>query len=353
METQRHLKFCTGSQYLGTYNGPLNCMEGYGTYTFPDGSEYHGYFLRGRFHGFGRLTLASPYSFTFVGKFENGEMVAVNKMVYSDGLVFHGDFDSGELKTDDWSYLSKSNRLYTRELCMGLLPVAPHEPFATYNERPLAPNTYDTVEGIYHEQSNFITKVPEPFNPQRHVACKEVEWIRNNCRCAEQTSPVEPAEEHGRAIIENNIKVATELQENVHTCSCNLSKHFRFGQTRSERTSAEDSTDYCREAPSSSSSSSFSDLSLEVDLERLCDNFRGDPDEGSSSKSNPITPPTLYESPDYLNDFDIGTVNNEFLGSEEVNEIIRQGHKNCPVIFPRDCRGGASCQIERKWSMTG
>ncbi|XP_036332506.1 MORN repeat-containing protein 5-like [Rhagoletis pomonella] len=219
----RAIKFCTGSSYVGIYNNPMNCMDGYGFYVYPDGSEYQGHFRRGRFHGVGRIKMAPPYSFTFIGKFENGEMTVINEMIYPDGLTFNADFKSGKIDTTNWNYLSKADRRYKQELAMGLPAVTPHEPLTRYNARTLEPNTYDTEEGIFIEKSRFITQIPAPFLHQRFVSCdKELDWIRKCCRHAEGAGPNEPDEPDARRIIEANIKASTELGENLHTCTCNL-----------------------------------------------------------------------------------------------------------------------------------
>ncbi|XP_054739062.1 MORN repeat-containing protein 5-like [Anastrepha obliqua] len=280
---QRSQKFCTGSNYFGTYNNPLNCMDGYGHYNYPDGSEYRGFFRQGRFHGVGRLRMSAPYSFTFIGQFENGELTVVNEMIYPDGLVFHADFKSGEIDTANWEYLSKSDRRYTRELCMGIPAVVPHEPITRYNPRSLEPNTYDTEEGIFIEKSHFTTKIPPPFHHQRFVNCnKELNWIRNCCRHAETDAIVEPDAAKGHDIIQTNIKAMTQLGENLHTCTCNMAqavhqvhmKKFcrRLVHTKDDPSSTSQySRDY-KDEQSSISTSSFSDNPVPLNLIAECRN---------------------------------------------------------------------------------
>lgn len=258
----------------------MNCMEGYGLYVYPDGSEYQGFFRRGRFHGYGRLTMAAPYAFTFIGEFHNGELAIINEMIYPDGLIFNADFKNGKLNTDNWPYLSKTDRRYTRELCLDLTPVVPEEPIARYGARSLKPKCYDTEEGVFVEKSRFITQIPPPFYHLRFVNCdKELEWIQKYCRHEDTDNPYEPDEASGREIIETNIKATTELGENLYSCTCNVSKPdgleklcrrgFREGDVSSSTSAF--SNGY-RELSSSSSASSFITKPLKRDLKLMCDN---------------------------------------------------------------------------------
>uniref|UniRef100_A0A034WKA0 MORN repeat-containing protein 5 n=1 Tax=Bactrocera dorsalis TaxID=27457 RepID=A0A034WKA0_BACDO len=280
---QRSVKFCTGSNYVGIYNNPLNCMEGYGLYVYPDGSEYQGFFRRGRFHGIGRLTMAAPYSFTFIGEFDNGELTSINKMIYPDGLIFKADFNKAKLNTANWTYLSKNDRRYTRELCMDLPPVVPNEPVSRYSPRSLQPNTYDTEEGIYVEKSRFITKIPPPFYHLRFVNCdKEIDWIRQFCRHDDSDVATEPDEVIGRQILESNVRASTELGENLYTCTCNTEKGLQterlgkfcrraFHNPDDSSSSSQYSRDY-KDAPSSMSTSSFLEVPIKLDMQTQCDN---------------------------------------------------------------------------------
>lgn len=258
-------------------------MEGYGLYVYPDGSEYQGFFRRGRFHGFGRLTLAAPYSFTFVGEFDNGELSIINQMIYPDGLIFKADFSGGKLNTADWNYLSKADRRYTRELCIDLPAVVPNEPISRYGARSLQPNSYDTEEGIFVEKSRFITKIPPPFYHLRFVNCdKEIDWIRQYCRHADSDVPTEPDEVSGRQILDANVGATTELGENLYTCTCNTEKGLQpahlgkfcrraFHNPDNSSSSSQYSRDY-KDAPSSMSTSTFLDYPIKIDLQSRCDN---------------------------------------------------------------------------------
>lgn len=258
-------------------------MEGYGFYVYPDGSEYQGFFRRGRFHGFGRLTMAAPYSFTFVGEFDNGELTIINKMIYPDGLIFNADFNKGKLSTANWTYLSKTDRRYTRELCMDLSPVTPNEPISRYSPRPLQPNSYDTEEGIFIEKSRFITKIRAPFYHVRFVNCdKEIDWIRQYCRHDESDVITEPNEASGRQILEANVTATTELGENLYTCTCNVEKGLQserlgkfcrraFHDPDNTSSSSQYSRDY-RDAPSSMSTSTFFESPIKLDMLSHCQN---------------------------------------------------------------------------------
>jgi len=107
MDNSQH-NFPTGSSHSGEYNEHTYTMEGFGIYTYPDGSEYRGLFLHGVPHGYGRITLAHPYRLRLKCHFLHGEMISVeDEMTFHDGLVFNAKV-SDDFKYVDfskWNYL--------------------------------------------------------------------------------------------------------------------------------------------------------------------------------------------------------------------------------------------------------
>ncbi|XP_067633307.1 MORN repeat-containing protein 5-like [Eurosta solidaginis] len=263
------MQFITGSQFHGNYNPAIHCIDGFGSYIYPDGSEYKGNFKKGKFHGHGQIILSKPYSFTFVGIFEDGKLTEVHDMIYGDGLHLKATLDAQTIDFSNWKYCSEKDRRYAYEISGGLGPSG-----QGVFMRNLDANSYDTGGGIYKEDTEFIVKIPPPFFSIRFLACdKEKDWIIKNCRkgpCDRDAivySRIEPAPEIGRKILNANY-LATEILNN---CSCNQRydrKLLRDELSESIEPSASDMP-----TSHSTSLSSFSENTLEItDLATKCRN---------------------------------------------------------------------------------
>ncbi|XP_017028566.1 uncharacterized protein [Drosophila kikkawai] len=225
-----HQVFITRSSYEGTFGNTVNVMNGFGSYRYPDGSEYRGGFHQGQFHGFGQLRLSQPYRFTFKGEFKNGCLVSIEDMWFSDGLHVKGRITPNGLDCSEWDYLTPTDRRYQAERRYGQQPVGPTA-FLTSKmvARTLPKNCYDTEEGIYNSETCWLTERAPPLQSSVYVACqKEKKWIENNCRKARSEHMVEPNANECRSIIENNL--ATERVQLKDT-----SIYAPFGKVNRER----------------------------------------------------------------------------------------------------------------------
>uniref|UniRef100_A0A1A9W0L9 MORN repeat-containing protein 5 n=1 Tax=Glossina brevipalpis TaxID=37001 RepID=A0A1A9W0L9_9MUSC len=186
VSTTNNFRFLTGSRYTGTWANAVQCMEGYGIYNFPDGSEYRGYFLKGFFHGKGLLHLAKPYCFTFRGIFHDGRLNEMLDMWFDDELRVEAVFKGWEADFSNWRYCNEDDRRYLVEHIEGLNAVGPLL-YATPRKpsRFLDAGTFDVEEGIYKPTRKIVTKRPNPFPSRNFVANREErKWIMKNCRCA-------------------------------------------------------------------------------------------------------------------------------------------------------------------------
>ncbi|KAH8242362.1 hypothetical protein KR032_003341, partial [Drosophila birchii] len=205
-----HQVFVTRSSYEGTFGNTVNVMNGFGSYRYPDGSEYRGGFHQGQFHGFGQLRLSQPYRFTFKGEFKNGRLVTIEDMWFSDGLHVNGEITRKGLDWSNWDYLTPMDRRYQAERRYGQQPVGPTS-FLTSKmvARDIPKKCFDTEEGIYNSETCWLTERNPPLQSSVYVSCqKEKNWIENNCRRARREHVVEPRAKVCRSIIENNL--ATE-----------------------------------------------------------------------------------------------------------------------------------------------
>ncbi|XP_039956770.1 MORN repeat-containing protein 5-like [Bactrocera tryoni] len=264
---QKGLTFITGSQFHGSYNNAIHCMEGYGKYMYPDGSQYRGNFKKGKFHGIGEITLTKPFNFKFVGEFEAGKLIELHEMTYHDGLHLNAKFNGKKLNFDEWKYCTEEDRRTSWEIINGLGPSGQHTIMTN-----LEPGTYDVGGGIYKENTGWVVRIPPPFFSVKFLSCnKEREWIQRNCRKGPwdrdvNYPPVEPIPEIGKQIINANIK---ELHI-LHSCACDSRYEHK---TRAEKMSDCDEsapTDF--PTSKSSSLSSFCDELIKVDLREMCYN---------------------------------------------------------------------------------
>ena len=60
-----------------------NCLNGYGTYIFPDGTKYVGEWKNDKFHGQGIYTLSD--SNKYEGRFEDGDFFGQHTSTYAHG----------------------------------------------------------------------------------------------------------------------------------------------------------------------------------------------------------------------------------------------------------------------------
>ncbi|XP_075164797.1 uncharacterized protein LOC142237266 [Haematobia irritans] len=268
-------RLLTGSRYSGVWLSALQCMDGYGTYIYPDGSEYRGYFQRGYFNGYGRLHLASPYNFTFKGTFIDGVLHDIEDMWFDDGLHVMASFRGQTGDFSQWRYCCPKDRRYVSEHIQGIPPVGPLS-FLTARKPPrnLQKNQFDVEEGIYNADRELIQHRPLPFNKVKVVACDaEIQWIKDNCRQSSSARFRNLDSSVCQRIIENNLRSERDLRE--HDLSCNydqIKQHKRYfaklyrEEGGIKEIQSEDSLGHCFPDTSSHSKSSFSDQSISIDL---------------------------------------------------------------------------------------
>ncbi|XP_005175750.1 uncharacterized protein LOC101900997 [Musca domestica] len=213
-------RLITGSHYQGVWQNALQCPDGYGTYTYPDGSVYKGYFSRGHFNGYGTLHLAEPYNFSFRGTFLDGVLHEIEDMWFDDGLHVSGRFHKWCGDFSSWKYCCKFDRRYAIEQAEGLPPVGPYS-FLTPEQPPrrVPANYIDVEEGLYNTRTAVTIQRPLPFNELQVVACKdEIHWILENCR-KPSLLPQEISANVRQQIIKNNLDGEKELAEHDPCCN--------------------------------------------------------------------------------------------------------------------------------------
>ncbi|KAH8406781.1 hypothetical protein KR222_002592 [Zaprionus bogoriensis] len=217
VEDVANVQFLTGSKYEGAWNKSVHTMEGFGTYRFPDGGEYRGRFVSGKFHGFGHIKLAQPYRFTIKGEFCDGKLVNIEDMWFNDGLHVQGSFEEGNFLCDDWEYLTPQDRRYQTELFYGQQPVGPTSYLtSTLQSRHIPQNCFDAEEGIYNAETGWLTERPPPFSRSVYVSCpREKAWIERHCRAAHRTNIKEPLPSVCRQIVANNVSNEKAQLKNI------------------------------------------------------------------------------------------------------------------------------------------
>ncbi|XP_013116600.2 uncharacterized protein LOC106093979 [Stomoxys calcitrans] len=268
-------RLLTGSRYSGVWHNALQCMDGYGIYTYPDGSEYRGYFQCGHFNGYGTLHLASPYNFTYKGTFVDGVLEEIDSMWFDDGLQVTASFRAMKADFSSWNYCCKRDRRFAIEHVQGIPPVGPTSfPTAKGPARELRKHQLDVEEGIYNPRTGLILHRHPPFPEMKVVACEEeIAWIRNNCRQA-SNEPLSIPSNVRQQIIENNLENERELREHEPSCNYDQSKereHY-FAKLCSEDGSSEDSIGLRKS--SSTCESSISGGTISVDLEQRLETDR-------------------------------------------------------------------------------
>jgi len=87
------LTFPNGSQYVGNFKD--DNMNGQGTYTFSDGTQYIGQWIDGKLNGLG------TYSYTdgtrYKGDWSNGRFNGQGTIIYASGDKYSGNFINGAL----------------------------------------------------------------------------------------------------------------------------------------------------------------------------------------------------------------------------------------------------------------
>ncbi|XP_062131891.1 uncharacterized protein LOC133842701 [Drosophila sulfurigaster albostrigata] len=211
------MRFLTGSTYEGSWNEDLHMMDGFGSYRFPDGSEYRGRFVQGKFHGYGHLKLALPYRFTIKGEFVRGKLVSIDDMWFNDGLHVEGSFQNGEFLCDEWKYLTPQDRRYQAERFYGQQPVGPTS-YLTNNllARTVPDGCYDVEEGIFNADNGWLLDRQPPFSKSVYVNCpKERSWIKRHCRGAHKQHVIEPLPDFCRKIVGNNLATEESQLTNI------------------------------------------------------------------------------------------------------------------------------------------
>uniref|UniRef100_A0A1B0ABG7 MORN repeat-containing protein 5 n=1 Tax=Glossina pallidipes TaxID=7398 RepID=A0A1B0ABG7_GLOPL len=214
--------FLTGSSFTGSWSDALRAMDGYGLYTFPDGSEYRGYFVKGLFHGYGLLHLSKPYGITFRGVFAEGRLSEMLDIWFDDNLHVEINLQGWKADFDEWHYCCEGDRRYAIEQSEGLAAVGP-KPFKRIGQPSFIPKKmYDLGEGLYNPSTRMIIKRPSPFPTYHYVACgderhKIIKGYRSGTPLTIKDVPVETC----RRIIELNLKSEEELQEAPPSCNYN------------------------------------------------------------------------------------------------------------------------------------
>lgn len=207
------IRFLTGSSFEGSWNESVRMMDGFGSYRYPDGSEYRGRFVEGKFHGYGHLKLTQPFRFTIKGEFERGKLVTIEDMWFNDGLHVQGSFQDDQFICDDWDYLTPSDRRYQTERFYGQQPVGPTAYLtSTLLARTVPHKCYDVEEGIFNAKTGWLCERTPPFSKAVYVGCpQEKAWIIRHCRGERKENVREPLPSFCRQIINNNLE--TELRQ--------------------------------------------------------------------------------------------------------------------------------------------
>uniref|UniRef100_A0A1B0BJ15 MORN repeat-containing protein 5 n=1 Tax=Glossina palpalis gambiensis TaxID=67801 RepID=A0A1B0BJ15_9MUSC len=212
--------FLTGSNFTGSWLPALHIMEGYGVYTFPDGSEYRGYFAKGVFHGYGLLHLTKPYGITFKGLFIEGHLSEMVDIWFDDNVHVEASFQGWKADFSKWRYCSQADRRYLVERVEGLAAVG-LKSFKRIGQPPFIPKKlYDVGEGLYNPVTRMIIKRPNPFPSWHYVACEGDHYkITEGCRSGTPLTVKDIPLQTRRQIVQLNVKSAEELEEAVPSCN--------------------------------------------------------------------------------------------------------------------------------------
>lgn len=300
--------FLTNSKYHGYYDERINTIAKMGSYQYPDGSVYKGYFDHGQFHGYGTITLRAPYNTIIKGTFHKGHLVKIEDIMFSDGVRLKGDLESLKLSSNlediklncnKWSYLKPKDRTYVKEKKSQIRPVGPTAYVTTTRPaRDVGTMSYDTEEGIFRANSGWLVNVNKP-SYSRFIGCKcEENWIKKHCRKSddinenENGEPLEPDADICKQILHNNLRTFEELK-NLKYCNCQESKQYEldkyflninhdenccnFNSLKENLQVKDHARNYQYQIPtprSSSSKSSFTDVSATVNMTDMCKDVR-------------------------------------------------------------------------------
>ncbi|KAH8317005.1 hypothetical protein KR074_006483 [Drosophila pseudoananassae] len=184
--------YLTGSRFTGQCND-LG-MQDFGTYVYPDGTRYSGYFLNNRFHGKGTIQMPDPAGITFAVVHNNGRLEKIEKMNFNDCLPVEFDVRGSNISFKRWNYCSSKDRRFHKETLTPMEAVGPNK-FQTANgpEAPNLPrNVFDlgfgllTQHGFVLDNKDFGHHVlyggSSSNDKSFYLGCREARrWIRENC----------------------------------------------------------------------------------------------------------------------------------------------------------------------------
>ncbi|XP_002027492.2 MORN repeat-containing protein 5 [Drosophila persimilis] len=206
----RNSNFPTGTKFFGQMN-ELG-MQDYGTYTYPDGSRYVGYFRNNHFHGSGSIQLPAPLGVSFQVTHHDGKLLKIDEMVFDDQLkVDFARMKDGSVSFHPWKYCSSEDRRFFTETRSPLAAVGPYKYQTQDGPSPpdLPLNVFDLGFGRLHPQGYLMDL--KHGSPSIYVGCRKVRhWIMENCRHGKLTkyhlrSAVKA--KFDRQIMKNNLEV--------------------------------------------------------------------------------------------------------------------------------------------------
>jgi len=162
-----------------SYEGPRvnGRMEGYGKYTFSNGTVYSGQFLDGEFHGEG--TLQFPEMGKYHATWRHGKAIT-GRYVFDDGLPYTAD--------GEWEYCrADGDRRFYSELVTGLRPAGDSQICDTHPPPQLPLKSWDVGDG-YMNEAGEVRPYPTMGNPNEDSpplrVCEPDEevWAKANCR---------------------------------------------------------------------------------------------------------------------------------------------------------------------------
>lgn len=149
-------------------------MEGFGTYRFPSGTVYKGFFLDGEFHGEGMLQYedCGKYHATW----EHGKVIE-GRYVFADGLAYTSPTQG------DWAYCREDgDRRFYSELVEGLRPAGDAQLTNAHPPPHIPPNTYDVGDGYFSEVDGKVYAYNTAADPIRTATQDEEVWAKGKCR---------------------------------------------------------------------------------------------------------------------------------------------------------------------------
>ncbi|KAH8342827.1 hypothetical protein KR059_000738, partial [Drosophila kikkawai] len=248
----RKESFLTGTQFFGKRN-ELGMQE-FGTYIFPDGTQYDGDFKNNRFHGKGSIQTAGPDGVTFTVTHHHGRLTSIDKIEFNDRLDV--DFEMKEDHTigfKPWMYCTSQDRRFHGEITDTLEPVGPNSFRCKDGPNPpnLANNIFDLGFGLLSRQG-FMLDTKTFSNRSFYLGSRKVRrWIRENCRHGTLVGhhlKQKVQAQFTREIIENNVKYSGCTRRNgiapVHICRRSTSLDS-FRSRKSTRVHLASTTDSC------------------------------------------------------------------------------------------------------------